>query len=89
MSEAVAVFGSSGYAGGELIRLIDGHPAFEIAYLGAHTAAGKTLGSVHPQLRGGDRLLSGNDPAAARPAPSHGAGRRRATGTPGTSTSGA
>lgn len=63
MSQVVAIFGSSGYAGGELIRLIDGHPSLEIGYLGAHSAAGKTLGSVHPQLRGGDRLLSGNDPA--------------------------
>ena len=50
MSRAVAIFGSSGYAGGELIRLIDGHPYFVIAYLGAHTAAGKDLGSVHPHL---------------------------------------
>jgi N-acetyl-gamma-glutamyl-phosphate reductase len=64
MSHAVAIFGSSGYAGGELIRLIDGHPDLEIAYLGAHTAAGKDLGSVHPHLRGGDRMLRPNDPAA-------------------------
>jgi len=63
MSRAVAIFGSSGYAGGELIRLIDGHPDLEIAYLGAHTAAGKDLGSVHPHLRGGDRRLQPNDPA--------------------------
>ena len=65
MSHAVAIFGSSGYAGGELIRLIDGHPDLEIAYLGAHTAAGKDLGSVHPHLRGGDRVLHLNDPSAA------------------------
>ena len=65
MSHAVAIFGSSGYAGGELIRLIDGHPDLEIAYLGAHTAAGKDLGSVHPHLRGGDRVLHPNDPSAA------------------------
>ena len=65
MSHAVAIFGSSGYAGGELIRLIDGHPDLEIAYLGAHTAAGKDLGSVHPHLRGGDRVLHRNDPSAA------------------------
>jgi len=64
MSHAVAIFGSSGYAGGELIRLIDGHPDLEIAYLGAHTAAGKDLGSVHPHLRGGERVLQPNDPAA-------------------------
>ncbi|MGB5730604.1 MAG: N-acetyl-gamma-glutamyl-phosphate reductase, partial [Acidimicrobiia bacterium] len=41
MPHPVAIFGSSGYAGGELIRLVDGHPDLEIAYLGAHSAAGK------------------------------------------------
>ncbi len=52
-----AVLGASGYAGGELIRFIDGHPGFEIAFLGAHSRAGEPLGSVHPHLTGGDRLL--------------------------------
>ena len=65
MPHPVAIFGSSGYAGGELIRLVDGHPDLEIAYLGAHSAAGKDLGSVHPHLRGGDRVLHPNDPSAA------------------------
>ncbi|MCP3859512.1 MAG: N-acetyl-gamma-glutamyl-phosphate reductase, partial [Phycisphaeraceae bacterium] len=58
-------FGSSGYAGGELIRLVDGHPDLEVTYLGAHTAAGKDLSAVHPHLRAGDRVLQPNDPAAA------------------------
>jgi N-acetyl-gamma-glutamyl-phosphate reductase len=62
MSRTVAILGSSGYAGGELIRLIDGHPELEVGYLGAHTAAGKTLGSVHPHLRCGDRRLGTNSP---------------------------
>ena len=48
MSHPVAIFGSSGYAGGELIRLIDGHPDLEITYLGAHSAAGRTsTPSIH------------------------------------------
>ncbi len=59
-----AVLGASGYAGGELVRLLDGHPDFEVGYLGAHTRAGSRLGAVHPQLGGPDRLLGGNDPAA-------------------------
>lgn len=67
MSRSIAIFGSSGYAGGELIRLIDGHPDFEVAYLGAHSTAGKNLGAVHPHLRGGDRTLEPNDAAAAPP----------------------
>ena len=65
MSRSIAIFGSSGYAGGELIRLIDGHPDFEIAYLGAHSTAGRNLGAVHPHLRGGDRTLNPNDAEAA------------------------
>jgi N-acetyl-gamma-glutamyl-phosphate reductase len=64
MSHTIAIFGSSGYAGGELIRLVDGHPDLEVAYLGAHTAAGSRLGEVHPHLTGGDRVLQQNDPAA-------------------------
>ncbi len=60
-----AVFGASGYAGGELIRLIDGHPGLDLAYMGAHTHAGGVLGDVHPQLSNGHRLLGPNDPAEA------------------------
>ncbi len=48
----VAVLGASGYAGGELVRLLLGHPSVELVYLGAHESAGKTLGEVHPFLDG-------------------------------------
>jgi N-acetyl-gamma-glutamyl-phosphate reductase len=64
MTVSIAILGSSGYAGGELIRLVDGHPDLEVAYLGAHSTAGSTLGSVHPHLRGGERILGVNDPEA-------------------------
>ena len=67
MTYRIAIFGSSGYAGGELIRLVDGHPDLDVAYLGAHTAAGRSLGSVHPHLRDGDRMLGPNDPASSPP----------------------
>jgi len=53
-----AILGASGYGGGELVRLVDGHPALDTIYLGAHSQAGRTLGEVHPHLWGGDRLLS-------------------------------
>lgn len=56
-----AIIGASGYAGGELVRLVDAHPAFHAAYLGAHTTAGERLGSVHPHLTGGDRTLGAID----------------------------
>lgn len=64
MGHAVAVFGSSGYAGGELVRLLDAHPAFDLVYLGAHSAAGQPLSVVHPQLAGGDRVLQPMNPDA-------------------------
>jgi len=58
-----AVLGASGYAGGELIRFLDTHPNIEVAFLGANTSAGRTLASVHPHLRGGDRVLEVFDAA--------------------------
>ncbi len=60
----VAILGASGYAGGELIRLIDDHPGFGAAHLGAHSQAGATLATVHPHLGGGDRVLGTLDPRA-------------------------
>ena len=57
MTAKVAVLGASGYAGGELIRLVDDHPEMEIAYLGAHSRAGSRLGDVHPHLGGAARRL--------------------------------
>ncbi len=62
MQMQVAVLGASGYAGGELIRLLDAHPGFQPTYLGAHSQAGRRLGEVHPHLADGDRVLQPNDP---------------------------
>jgi len=61
MSFRVAVLGASGYAGGELIRLIDGHDGFDLVYMGAHSHAGSVLGDVHPQLKKPERPLGGID----------------------------
>jgi len=57
MALSVAVLGASGYAGGELVRLIDGHPSMEATFLGAHSHAGSRLGDVHPHLSGPERQL--------------------------------
>src|SRR5688500_8848719 len=46
----VAVAGASGYAGGELLRLLLAHPEVEIGALTAASSAGKTLGSRQPHL---------------------------------------
>jgi N-acetyl-gamma-glutamyl-phosphate reductase len=58
---SVAILGASGYAGGELIRFVDNHPHFEVSFLGANRSAGETLGTVHPQLSGGERGLAAFD----------------------------
>jgi N-acetyl-gamma-glutamyl-phosphate reductase len=50
MGVRTAVVGASGYAGGELLRLLDGHPTMDITTLVAGASAGRRLGEVHPQL---------------------------------------
>jgi N-acetyl-gamma-glutamyl-phosphate reductase len=46
----VAVAGASGYAGGELLRLILGHPDLEIGPVSAGASAGVPVTDVHPHL---------------------------------------
>ena len=51
MGVRVAVAGASGYAGGELLRLISGHPHLELGPLSAGAGAGMPVTSVHPHLQ--------------------------------------
>lgn len=51
MSYSVAVAGASGYAGGEILRLLTAHPEFTLTTVTAHSNAGQTVESVHPHLR--------------------------------------
>ena len=46
----VAIVGASGYAGGELVRLLAGHPSVEIASVHARERDGQPLASEHPHL---------------------------------------
>lgn len=46
----VGVLGASGYAGGELLRLLAAHPEFEPTYLAAGSSAGESVTSVHSHL---------------------------------------
>jgi len=53
-----AVAGASGYAGGEIVRLLLGHPDIELGAVTADSQAGRRLGDVHPHLAAvGDRVL--------------------------------
>jgi N-acetyl-gamma-glutamyl-phosphate reductase len=60
----IAVAGASGYAGGELLRLLLAHPEVEIGALTAGGSAGTRLGEHQPHLLPvADRMLVETDPA--------------------------
>jgi N-acetyl-gamma-glutamyl-phosphate reductase len=64
MGARVAVAGASGYAGGELLRLLAGHPDLEIGPLAAGSSAGAAVTTVHPNLVAlADRTFGPTDPA--------------------------
>ncbi|MEY9931851.1 N-acetyl-gamma-glutamyl-phosphate reductase [Catenulispora sp. GP43] len=50
MTYTAAVAGATGYAGGELLRLLLGHPDFQIGALTAGASAGTRLGEHQPHL---------------------------------------
>lgn len=67
------VLGASGYAGGELIKILDRHPGFNLKFIGANQKKGERLSfvhpqfwepyltDIHPQLQGGTRRLESSD----------------------------
>jgi N-acetyl-gamma-glutamyl-phosphate reductase len=65
----VAVAGASGYAGGEILRLLLGHPSYTggrlaIGAVTAATSAGSTLGEHHPHLTPlAQRVVEPTEPA--------------------------
>jgi N-acetyl-gamma-glutamyl-phosphate reductase len=61
---SVAVAGASGYAGGELLRLLAAHPDFEVRTVTAHSNAGQRLVDVQPHLRSLSSLVLGDTDAA-------------------------
>src|SRR3954468_6545472 len=67
MGLTVAVTGASGYAGGELLRLLAGHPELDVTTVTAASSAGTPLAAAHPHLAGapgmGDLVLRPTEPA--------------------------
>jgi N-acetyl-gamma-glutamyl-phosphate reductase len=64
MGVRIAVAGATGYAGGELLRLLAGHPDLDVTAVTGHSSAGALLGSVHPHLRSLAHLpVTSTDPA--------------------------
>ncbi|WP_041542510.1 N-acetyl-gamma-glutamyl-phosphate reductase [Catenulispora acidiphila] len=63
MTYTAAVAGATGYAGGELLRLLLGHPDFQIGALTAGTSAGTRLGEHQPHLAPlADRVVADTTP---------------------------
>jgi N-acetyl-gamma-glutamyl-phosphate/LysW-gamma-L-alpha-aminoadipyl-6-phosphate reductase len=56
-----SVVGGSGFTGGELLRLLASHPAFEIVQATSRSKTKKTIGNVHPNLRSIDLRFSDPD----------------------------
>jgi N-acetyl-gamma-glutamyl-phosphate reductase len=64
MGARVAIAGASGYAGGELLRLVTGHPELEISAVTAQSSVGRPVGEVHPNLRSVADLVFGETSAS-------------------------
>jgi N-acetyl-gamma-glutamyl-phosphate reductase len=63
MTFTAAVAGASGYAGGEVLRLLLGHPAFTVGAVTAASNAGTPLGDHQPHLVPlADRVLAPTTP---------------------------
>ena len=57
----VAVYGGSGYTGGELVRLLSGHPEVGAFAVSSRQHAGKVVGEVYPQLAVGERFVEAGE----------------------------
>ena len=66
-SVAVGIYGASGYAGAELLRLCAGHPAFDVALAAADSQAGTPVADLYPSLAAAypGTVFADPDPAAA------------------------
>lgn len=63
---SVSILGGSGYGGGELLRLLLGHPQVEIKQVTSRTHSGEYVYQVHPNLRKRTQLKF-SDPAQVEP----------------------
>lgn len=50
MATRVGVVGASGYGGAELLRILSGHPVFDVTVAAAGSNAGERITSLHPGL---------------------------------------
>lgn len=66
MSIRIGIVGVSGYGGGEALRLVATHPAFELTYVAGESSAGQKLVERFPGVVGrlGDLVIQKWDPSA-------------------------
>ncbi len=62
----IGIVGASGYTGAELLRLLAGHPSFEVVVATGDSQAGQPIADLYPSLAlaYGDRRYDPYDPAA-------------------------
>jgi N-acetyl-gamma-glutamyl-phosphate/LysW-gamma-L-alpha-aminoadipyl-6-phosphate reductase len=58
VTHTASVVGASGFTGGELLRILDGHPGFELVQATSRSKQNRTVGHVHPNLRHRDLRFS-------------------------------
>ena len=61
MSYTASVVGASGFAGGELLRLLADHPEFSLVQATSRSKTNRTVGHAHPNLRDLDLRFSTPD----------------------------
>ncbi|MGQ9834182.1 MAG: N-acetyl-gamma-glutamyl-phosphate reductase [Candidatus Villigracilaceae bacterium] len=66
MTTSVSIIGGSGYGGGELLRLLLGHPNVEVKQVTSRSHLGEYVYQVHPNLRKRTQLKF-SDPAQVEP----------------------
>ena len=48
----VSVIGATGYAGAELLRILNNHPAAEVVHITSESHAGEPISDIYPHLKG-------------------------------------
>src|SRR5919199_6907455 len=61
MGLKVAVYGGSGYTGGELLRLLSGHPEVGAMEVSSRQHVGSVVGDVYPQLAVRERFVEAGE----------------------------
>src|SRR2546427_748799 len=63
MTIRASIIGASGYGGGELARLLVGHPEVTLVHLGAESRQGDAMADLYPNLRGLTSATTGSSDA--------------------------